>query len=127
MTNLDSEIIRNAVEYNYKDEVAEMSEKLRDEIKKLGPEQKICLKPEIDGDVLGNDDDEIIFIMSERLIKYKIKEKAFEVIMNEGLIHPTHTCEEGYSIVKNFHKADGTGVSGRFNFRRMIYDEFITI
>lgn len=127
MTNIDSEIIRNAVEYNYKDEVAEMSEKLRDEIKKLGPEQNLSLKPEIDGEVLGNDDDEIIFTMSERLIKYKIREKGFEVVMNEGLIHPTHICEESCSIIKNFKKTNGTSVSGRFNFRRMIYDEFVTV
>lgn len=127
MTNIDGEIIRNAVEYNYKDEVAEMSEKLRDEIKKLGPEQKMLLKPEIDGKVLGKDDYEIIFKMSERLINYKIREKAFEVVMNEGLINPTHICEETCSIIKNFIKSDGTSVCGRFNFRRMIYDEFITV
>lgn len=125
MTNIDSEIIRKALEHNYKNEVIAMSETLNDEVKELGYGEKLYLDSQIDGDVLGKDDQEIIDIMAKRLINYKIREKAFEKLLMEKVIRPVNLCEDSCFITKNFQKYDGTSTAGRFGFRRIIYDEFV--
>lgn len=127
MADLNSEIIRKVIEHDYKDEVTEMSEKLRKKIVKLGPHKILNLQPEIDGEVLGKDNDEIINKFADRLIKYKIIEKGFERMMSEGLIKPINMCSDSCSITKNFKRTDGTSIMGKFGFRRIIYDKFKTV
>lgn len=127
MTVKNSEIIRKVVNYNYKDEVTEVSEKLRKKIQKLGKDKTLYLNIEFNGEVLGKDDEEIINIMAERLIKHKITEKAFERLMIEGFIKPVQMCDDTCSIIKNFMKIDGTRIGGKLGFRRIIYDQFITL
>lgn len=127
MADIDSEILRKVVEYNYKDEVIEMSGKLREKVKQTGHDKTLYLYPEINGKVFGKDDDEIINIMAQRIIQYKILEKSFETLVSEGLLKPSRMCDDTCSISKDFKKRDGTAINGKFGFRRIIYDEFIIV
>lgn len=124
MINVDNIILARAKEYDYKKDVDEMVNKLKKEISEQESNSTLSLIVKFNGDIFANTDEEIIDLMSKKLIQYKIREKAFVKLMSEGLIYPMSICNGMCSVSKRFQKPNSQ-TTGTFSFSRIIFDEFI--
>lgn len=121
---IDNKIIEMVNSYDYKNEVDDTTKKLEAELEKCNSNKILHLQPKFDGNVLGSTEDDIANKMAERLINYKIREKAFVKLMTKGLIYPVGSCDGLCSIRVNYQYGNRTTM-GQFQFRRFVFNEFM--
>ena len=123
---IDNMVLERINAYDYKDAVDEMVEKLKEELKEYDCNKKLYLNVNLNTNVCGNSDEEIVEIMSERIIEYRIKEKAYFKLMNEGIIYPVSTCDGTCFIHRQYIKPNQQS-SGTITISRLVFNEFMVM
>ena len=125
--NIHNRMIEIVNSYNYEKEVVEFVSELKETLGKKKSNEILYLDCTFDNRYEGEEED-IAQKVAEKLINFRIREKAYVTLMAEGLIYPIELCngDASQKVSYTVNQQSGTSITEtHITYRRLIFNMFM--